>query len=290
MFKKLEFSDRQIIKKYYDDTERRNNECCFSNSFLWSKLFPVSYDIIEDMLILKVNIPQPSFCYPLGTGDIKRVIEALLDICEQSSIPFRMHGVTPLEFEHINSLFPDKFNFTLTRDFFDYIYLSESLATLRGKKLSSKRNHINRFVENNPDWSYEAITKENIDDCKVMLSEWTSLKNDKDRASEAQIAQNALEYFFELELSGGLIRTGGRAVAFTIGEQLCSDTFIVHFEKAFPDIQGAYQIINREFVRAVGTRYRYINREDDAGNENLRKAKLSYRPEILLEKGYITLK
>lgn len=69
-----------------------------------------------------------------------------------------------------------------------------------------------------------------------------------------------------------------------MGHPLNKDTFVVHFEKAFAEIQGSYQIINREFARNCCEGYTYINREDDAGMPGLREAKMSYLPEILLPK------
>ena len=80
-------------------------------------------------------------------------------------------------------------------------------------------------------------------------------------------------------------------VAFTMGEPICSDTFVVHIEKAFPDVQGAYPMINQQFVEhEVAGKYKYTNREDDVGEEGLRKAKLSYKPVFMVEKGVVTLK
>ena len=93
----------------------------------------------------------------------------------------------------------------------------------------------------------------------------------------------AMKYFDELHLEGGILRKAGEIVAFTIGERLNSDTYVVHFEKAFPEIQGAYPMINQQFVMHNCQEYSYVNREDDAGDEGLRKAKLSYYPDILLK-------
>ena len=86
----------------------------------------------------------------------------------------------------------------------------------------------------------------------------------------------SLEQRQELGLTGGLIRKAGKVVAVAMGEPLNSDTFVVHFEKAFSDIQGAYPMINQQFAEHAAEGFTYINREEDTGDEGLRKAKLSY--------------
>ena len=91
----------------------------------------------------------------------------------------------------------------------------------------------------------------------------------------------------ELDLTGGVLKAGGKIVAFTIGEPLCDDTFVVHIEKAFADVEGAYPMINQQFVQHECMEYKYVNREEDTGAEGLRKAKLSYKPAFLEEKGIV---
>ena len=98
----------------------------------------------------------------------------------------------------------------------------------------------------------------------------------------------ALKERKELKLKGGLIRAEGRVVAFSLGEPCGKDMFVVHIEKAFSDVRGAYPIINQQFVLHEAADYRYINREEDTGDEGLRKAKLSYDPAFLMEKGLVT--
>ena len=120
-----------------------------------------------------------------------------------------------------------------------------------------------------------------------MLHEWMDVNGeDKDSSLEYDdlAATLMLENFDYLNLKGGLICVDGNIAAFTIGEELTEDTFIVHVEKAFTDIHGAYTIINQQFIENDASEYKYINREEDMGIENLRKAKLSYHPDILLEK------
>ena len=183
------------------------------------------------------------------------------------------------------------------RDSSDYIYLQEKLSSLSGKKLHAKRNHIHRFEEEYPDWTYESITEENEEECARMAMEWC-MQNcmteeeriEYDKIDESRLVVYAIRHREQLGFVGGAIRAAGKIIAITLGEPLTKDTFVVHFEKAYADIQGAYPIINREFVKHEMAEYQYVNREEDMGEEGLRKAKLSYRPEILLEKGIIRRK
>ena len=101
------------------------------------------------------------------------------------------------------------------------------------------------------------------------------------------VTLNALRLREELELTGGVLRVNGEVVAFTLGEPVCEDTFVVHIEKAYAEVPGAYPMINQLFAKQVCDRYRYMNREEDTGAEGLRKAKLSYYPVFMVEKGVV---
>ena len=164
------------------------------------------------------------------------------------------------------------------------------MADLPGKKLHQKRNHIRRFDDNNPDWMFHPITKDNMHLCLEMEKEWANLKDaneDKSLSAETVAIIEALYQMDALEMEGGVITAGGRPVAFSLGSLTTPECFNVHFEKAFADIQGSYPTIAREMARMVRERHpevKWLNREDDMGLEGLRKAKLSYYPEILLEK------
>ena len=171
---------------------------------------------------------------------------------------------------------------------FDYIYETENLTNLSGKKFHGKRNHIARFMDDD-DWEYETLSSENVQECIDMNNNWIQKKYDEDAWSqevqdEYDVVKNALIDYKRLGLVGGVLRKYGEVVAFELGEPLCDDTFVVHFEKAYADVQGAYPMINKQFVQHECQDYKYVNREEDDGEEGLRKAKLSYHPDILLEK------
>ena len=112
-------------------------------------------------------------------------------------------------------------------------------------------------------------------------------EDDQEKNSEMCVTLNSLRLYKELDLTGGVLKAGGKIVAFTIGEPLCDDTFVVHIEKAFADVEGAYPMINQQFVQHECMEYKYVNREEDTGAEGLRKAKLSYKPAFLEEKGIV---
>ena len=62
----------------------------------------------------------------------------------------------------------------------------------------------------------------------------------------------------------------------------------VIIEKGDRSISDIYKILNRDLVRMCCYGFSYINREEDVGVEGLRKAKMSYKPDILLEKYIVT--
>ena len=87
-----------------------------------------------------------------------------------------------------------------------------------------------------------------------------------------------------LGVKGGAIIVKDEVVAFTLGSPINSNVFDIHVEKALKDYSEAYTVINNQFAKNELSDYKYINREDDMGLEGLRKAKLSYKPHILLKK------
>ena len=134
------------------------------------------------------------------------------------------------------------------------------------------------------------MREDNLEECFQMALKWRNengCDEDHDKNAEMCVTLNSLRLFKELELTGGILRIDGEIVAFTMGEPISEDTFVVHIEKAFADIQGAYPMINQQFVEHECAAYKYINREEDTGAEGLRKAKLSYRPAFLVEKGIV---
>ncbi len=288
--KRPELEDRAQINHYLSYADTRSCEMTFANTFMWSRHYHAGFTVLEDMLVFGNITGSVSFTVPVGPGDLKQVLDLLMAYCEERQVPFQLHNVTKDNFDRLEALYPGEFTISYERDYADYVYETEKLINLSGKKYHSKKNHINKFKTLYPDWSYEPITKDNLEECFQMGLRWRELngcEEDEEKHAEICVTLNYLRLFEELEMRGGALRVDGKIVAFTIGEPVGKDTLVVHIEKAFADIQGAYTMINQQFVEHEGAGFAYINREEDMGEEGLRKAKLSYKPVFLVEKGVV---
>ena len=291
-FKRPELEDKALIDHYFSQAPGRSCERTFDNVFLWSRHYKVKFAVIEDALVFRDEGNGYAFSYPAGEPEaVKRALEAIMEYCGERECPFKLYNVTPEHFEQMDGWFPGRFKIEYVRDVADYIYETEKLATLAGKKLHGKRNHINKFKNLYPNWSYESLNDDNVEECFQMALRWRNQNgcdDDTEKNAEMCVTLNSLRLYKELGLKGGILRVNGEIAAFSMGEPLCSDTFVVHIEKAFADIEGAYPMINQQFVLHECMDYTYVNREDDAGSEGLRKAKLSYTPAFMVEKGIVT--
>lgn len=283
-FRKAELSDRAEIMKLLSYSPCASMEYNFTLMFMWQNQYEMEFAIEDEILFLRTGRNKKAYLFPCGKGYVKKAIDKLFLLCTDG---LAFYSLNSSQKEFLEREYPDRFEFRENRDAGDYIYLTDSLISLKGKKLSSKRNHINRFEAENPDWTYEAITEQNIEEVRKMHDKWCQMQDISERkglTEETEAVKIALKNYKVLELSGGLIRTKGEVVAFSVGDRLNDDTFLVHIEKAFGYINGAYTIINREFVKNNCVGYKFVNREDDAADEGLRRAKLSYQPYEIIRK------
>ena len=285
--------NKDILDKYLRYNEYYGCEFSAANNILWSEYFKGQFTIIEDMIVFckTENGLINKMTFPIGNADKKKAFDAIADYFAENNLPFCMYLVEEEMFKLIEEWYPGKYRIKYNRDDADYLYEWDTLAYLKGKKLHGKRNHINRFLENYPDYEYEKINAHNWVECLELAKKWE--ENNANENQSMSYETNALSFALEnrekLGLNGALIRIEGKVIAFTLGEPLKDDTYVVHFEKAYADIQGAYPMINREFVRRDLRGYKYINREEDMGIPGLRHAKTTYQPIRLIDKGTVTL-
>lgn len=287
-FRKIELSDKFQARELLAKSGFRGCEYTFGNNFVWRDVYKVEICFFEEFYFVKqLEGEDTRFLYPAGNGGTQRAVELIDEYCRENGLETRILANKDKAAE-VERLLPE-FIAQPVRDYYDYVYSADDLSELKGKKYHAKRNHLNRFAENN--YSFEPIDDANIADCVELNRRWCEENIDVDddgKLEEQVVVRESLKHYSELDYIGGLIRVNGVCEAFSFGERSSEDCFVVHVEKASRRYQGAYAAINKELVDFLGKKYRYINREDDAGSENLRKAKLSYHPAFFEEKFYIT--
>ncbi|MDR3766338.1 MAG: phosphatidylglycerol lysyltransferase domain-containing protein [Butyricicoccus sp.] len=263
-------------------------EHCFTDLFIWRGHYKTRICFWEGFLLVRMQtLTEQTVMYlaPIGEGDLAAAISMLEQDARENGVPFIMCSIAEEMKPRIEQVMPGRFEYSTDESGWDYIYLSEKLQTLSGKKLQSKRNLVNRFqAAYEGRWSYEDISKANTHDAFQFHIKWceqNGCMRDQEFWGETCAIGTALNYFDELDMRGGILRLDGNVIAFTLGSQATDDMFVVQIEKADHEIAGAYQMINQQFVKRNCAHVKYVNREEDLGLEGLRKAKRSYHPEMM---------
>ncbi len=294
-FKPVCAEDKALYDGYLHASPPRGCEFSFVNVYLWGKQ---NLAVSDGCLILLSYFGKTVvYSYPLGQGDKKAAIEAIIADSKERGIPCRINGMLPSEKEWLERLFPDRFEFNTTEASYDYVYDINALADLTGKKYHSKRNHINRFRQNNPDYTVEPISESNIKAVRDMAEEWFLNRECQVPESNFTMERTALDKLFmgfsKLDAEGLVLKKSENILAFTVGSRFYDNMFDVHFEKARWDADGAYPVINNEFAKHIRSKFPetlYLDREEDMGLEGLRQAKQSYHPVYRVQKWRAVLK
>ncbi len=292
-FHRVTFDDKEWIDNYLEIDPQEIANLSFATNFIWgdSALRPEVARLF-DCGVYRCLRPDgsPYFTFPFGPGDKKALLDALREACRTAGSPFTLAMLSDAQARQLQAFYPGEFLLTDDRDMADYVYAVSDLATLKGSRYQPKRNHVRRFKAAAP-WSYEPLSPTNVCDCNAILEAWTAEKaaegfEEMDEVrDEATAIRLSLDNLQALDCFGGLLRQEGRAVAFTLGERLNGDTAVAHFEKAHVEVEGAFQTINQEFAAWLAQQgFSYVNREEDTGLPNLRKAKMSYHPCHLVRK------
>ncbi|MBP2632230.1 MAG: hypothetical protein H6Q70_2858 [Firmicutes bacterium] len=294
-FQPLSKEDKAIFDEFFKNRYYENSHFNFTNLFMWRSAYQVMWTVEDQVLYLKATWDEEEFALqPIGPEEkMQQAIANWLAYFKEKNKPFFMYGVEKsmvLELEKYSEV---EFVIEEDRDNFDYVYHSEDLIHLAGRKYHSKKNHLNSFKKSYPEAEYKPITEELITQCKLNINGWYKKHgtfDDPILTTERNAIIEVLNNFDYLNLQGGALILDHRVVAFTFGEELNKDTAVIHVEKADPDIRGAYSAINQEFVEAAWSHLTYINREEDMGLEGLRKAKNSYKPIKMIEKFNVKVK
>ena len=251
-------SDKDLFNNYLRNFKNSSYEYSFAALYLWRDLCKTKYSIINDCLIIKKETPDGIFfMMPIGYNI-------------EDSFIYDLETFTDIPFKIVEN-----------RDTFEYIYLTNDLLKLEGKKYHQKKNHYNSFI-NSYNYTVTSIdNEEKINDCLELLSNWHL-------QIETKEITDLLYNLNYLDLYSICVYVENSLVGFSIGE-IFKDTAIIHIERCNINYKGVYSFINREFIKRYFSKTTYINRQEDCGCIGLRKSKLSYKPLYLLKKSLIII-
>lgn len=263
---------------------------------MWIDYFNYRYCIVNDTLFIQGvdedNMDLTAYSLPLGALPLADSIAILKRHCEATGRQLRFSAIP----EDMLHLFVETGPTAIEElhNWSDYLYDAASLSSLAGNQLKKKRNHVNRFLADNPDAKFRPLSMHDIDECKALLTRLADADNPADISVTASVERtqvfevlNAWGDTYRHYMRGACLHDNtGALVAFTVGEVI-GDTLFVHIEKMDHTIPGAGETINKMFAHFITSMYpqvKYINREEDVGDEGLRAAKQSYHPVRLLPK------
>ncbi len=263
---------------------QKASEYSFINLWGWAENYGLYWAWTEELVVIKQTRPEIVYWAPVGPWEEIDWQEFFLKYFEQETQFVRVPENLLSSWKNVikRDLEVDE-----TRGHWDYLYSIPELVGLAGKRFHKKRNLLNQFKKNY-DYTYVPLGPDMIDMALAMQRDWCTWRDCE--SSESLSAENSaisrvLNCEGKLEnITGGAILIENNMVAYTVAETLIDDTLLIHFEKGNPDYKGVYQGINQMFLNKMDDKFRIVNREQDLGDEGLRKAKMSYNPVDFIKK------
>ena len=284
-FRNIEPNSYEEIKSFIFNQNSKICEYSFGILYIWKDYFNFKYAIYKDYLFIKEdNEDEISFLLPIGK-DIIEGLNILIEYCKDNNIDLILDCVPEIYKEEVNKhLKADPIELKIWSD---YLYDALKMSSYSGKQMSKKRTHFNNFISKYPNYKVEIIDENNIHKVKLFYEQFR-INNKKDYdlfKYEENNLHRVFNNYFELPFIGMLLKSDNEVIAFTIGE-IVDDVLMVHIEKANREYDGSFPAIQKLFATYCLENYniKFINREDDAGDEGLRKSKLSYKPINLIKK------
>ncbi|MGE4503903.1 MAG: DUF2156 domain-containing protein [Desulfovibrionaceae bacterium] len=259
------------------------SDYAFANIWGWAEHYGLEWAFGEGLAWVRQTIPETVYWAPLGPWDNYRWTE-----CPIMRAAGHFTRVPEYLAELWNTAFQDDAEIAPSRDHWDYIYSVPDLVELGGNQFHKKKNLLNQFLKKY-DFTYSPMGPDCVEEVLVMQAEWLKWFEDNNPIP-ALLAENVaitrvLQCWDQIgTLRGAAIRVRGKVVAYTVAEPVGTDSVVIHFEKGNTAFKGVYQAMNQMFLEHDAKGIPYVNREQDLGDEGLRKAKMSYNPVFFLKK------
>lgn len=283
-FKPFSLKTLKRVLPYIKKTKSRCSELSAGSLFMWQDGYDLQFSICNDTLVLREKIgEQFAFSWPMG-ADIGGMIDELIYYVRANHLALRFFEIDDNILEIIKSderLQPVMSAYEIRWS--DYVYTLNDVLTFKGKKYRGQRNHINKFKRLYGEPDVRFITTIDREGIKEMLNEYKSEHIDSGDFEdlELKMTEELLDVYEELDMFAAVLTVGGKIAAISIGEVI-GDTLIIHIEKALKKYDGIYPTMYQGFVRLILTKtgkdLKFVNREDDSGDEGLRISKMQYHP------------
>lgn len=287
--KPLTVSDKYLVESFLKRTSYEGYNYNFNSMMMWNHAYSIQYDVCEQYMILQYRYKNLIFwLMPLCLPEYyEQAIVKMQQISRQEGIPFVLSYVEEPFKQWMEEKYGTCFTYTSSPDYSEYVYSCERNRTLSGRKMVKRRNHFNAFLREHPDYVYKNLESEDLNEVRNCLIRWEQEKQTKENTemlrSEYKGIMELLKNFSRLDYQGGCIYLNGQMEAFIIGSALGKDSVEIHAEKANSQIRGLYVAILKEFLSHHFPDTFWMNREEDLGYENLRKAKRQLHPVRMVE-------
>ena len=269
---------------------QKSSDYSFSNLFGWAGEYDLTWAWQDELVWIRQSKPVQQCWAPIGPWETVDWADVFDRKCEKglgiTRVPEKLADMW-------RSTVGDRIEIEEERDNWDYLYSISELVELRGNRFHKKKNLVNQFKKKY-NFTYEPLGPDMIDPAMAMQADWCNWRDCESSdvlSAENRSVHKILANWEELtDLIGGVLMVDDMIVAYTIAEKLSSDTVVIHYEKGCPDFKGVYQAINQMFLEHLEGDFQWVNREQDLGEEGLRKAKLSYNPVGFLKKYRVTVK
>lgn len=297
-FKCLTLEDKEIIEKYIDKDRLESYEYLFSSLYMWRKLNNVKYAIYDEVLIIEKNEEGKGTFYARLFGYTKDNLTNIIDLLIKRNAEFTdrdyLFGDVDEGFIEDIKKYTD-FNIEIKEDIddFEYVYATRDLIDLRGKKYHPKKNHVNSFLKTYT-YAIKTINDENVKrDCMKLLHKWheeVAVTVDKEMLMEIDAIRDLFSELHFFDLDSIAVYVDGDLAGFAVGERVNDKMAVIHVERGELAYKGIYAFLNKQFLLESFQDTVFVNRQEDTGNEGLRKAKQSYHPVKMVKKYLVKIK
>lgn len=295
-FAKIELSQKEQVDNYY----RRFGEGSCQHSYATSFCFDTKYDdyfCIKDnyLYTLRNGISDEiyrTYLFPMGNtsdiNEIKKAIENIIEDAKHYSKKVKFQSISENAKKILEDLYSDEFVIEDRRDLYEYLYKYETIAIMDGSYFKAKRNEIRKFFKTYENTEIKKITEEDVANIKKLHKLWVDASEERQKNKQLDFEEialdRALQHYTELGLDGIVIYCDGNPAGFVFGVKLNDEVFDFMIEKANTNYRGIYKVLNNELAKVCCSEYKFVNFEEDLGEEGLRNSKMMYHPDILFKK------